>query len=132
MAIVLSTTDEHSGHLPSSPEKSCISSSLDMADMKSSSESMVLLVVVTGVGGAWGLAAEAILLLGKASVVWEKIVASAAFRFLVVMGMMAVLGSMDSDKRDLSKARARWSDSRVRKDCLKGGGRQYTGMKGGC
>lgn len=51
---------------------------------------MPLLAVVTGVGGAcwFWLAAEAILLLGKASGDSEDIVASAAFRFRVVGGMV--------------------------------------------
>lgn len=76
----------------SSPLSSCInSSSLERADMYSSSESIGLLAVVTGVGGrAWlsDTATEAmILLLGVSA---EVIVASAAFRFLVVGGIVAV------------------------------------------
>lgn len=78
-----------------------------MADMKSSSESMPLLAIVTGVGGAIlermavfsstlvctgaGLAAEAILLLGSVSFGREDNVASAAFLFLVTGGMVASL-----------------------------------------
>jgi hypothetical protein len=62
--------------------------------MYSSSESIGLLAVVTGVGGrAWlsDTAAEAmILLLGVSSLLAEVIVASAAFRFLVVGGIVAV------------------------------------------
>lgn len=72
----------------SSPLSCIISSSLERADMKSSSESMPLLAVVTGVGGASDLAAEAILLVGTVSGDWEDIVASAAFRFRVVGGMV--------------------------------------------
>lgn len=56
---------------------------------------MLLLTVVTGVGGsAWmsETAAEAmILLLGDSSLLAEEIVASAAFRFLVVGGIVAAL-----------------------------------------
>lgn len=62
-----------------------ISSSLDAADRKSSSESISL--VVTGVGGAGSEAAEAtILFLGPGSVGVEVdvIFASAAFRFPLV------------------------------------------------
>ncbi len=98
-----------------------ISSSLDMADMYSSSESIPLLAVVTGVGGAaatavkagacvsgWACvgaepgpgegegavaavrAAEAMTLLeGRSSLLAEVIVASAAFRFLVVGEIVA-------------------------------------------
>lgn len=65
-----------------------ISSSLDMLDTKSSSES----IPVTGVGGAAEPeAAEArTRLLGSASGMSEDdIVASAAFRFLVMGGMMS-------------------------------------------
>jgi hypothetical protein len=65
--------------------------------MNSSSESISLsfslLTVVTGVGGAASdaeAAAEATLFLGKVSVVAEEIVASAAFRFRVVGGMVPV------------------------------------------
>lgn len=79
----------------SSPLSSCIiSSSLERADMYSSSESMGILAVVTGVGGRACLsatAAEAMtLLLGTSSLLAEVIVASAAFRFLVVGGIVTV------------------------------------------
>jgi hypothetical protein len=65
-----------------------MSSSLETLDMKSSSVSMPPLeAVVTGVGGAVSGPAEAmILLLG--AVAAEDIVASAAFRFRVIGGMM--------------------------------------------
>jgi hypothetical protein len=62
--------------------------------MYSSSESIGLLTVVIGVGGSACLserAAEAMtLLLGASSLLAEVIVASAAFRFLVVGGIVAV------------------------------------------
>lgn len=69
------------------------SASVDKPDMYSSSESMPTLVVVTGVGGAAGAAgaAEATSLFrGETSLSWEEAVASAAFRFLVVGGILAV------------------------------------------
>jgi D-serine dehydratase len=63
-----------------------------MADMYSSSESIpTLVVVVTGVGGAaGGVAAEArtFFWLGRSSLLAEVIVASAAFRFLVMGGIV--------------------------------------------
>jgi len=64
------------------------SSSLETADMKSSSESILFDAVVRGVGGAASGPAEAIILLFGAREV-EDIVASAAFRFRVVGGMLA-------------------------------------------
>jgi hypothetical protein len=80
-----------------------ISSSLDMLDTKSSSES----IPVTGVGGAdEAEAAEArIRLFGRASGVEEDdTVASAAFRFLVMGGIVS-LGEGDfSDARRLRAA----------------------------
>lgn len=83
-------------HSPSPPDMSSfslssgrMSSSLETADMKSSSESIPLDVLVRGVGGAASGPAEAmILLLGRAEV--KDIVASAAFRFRVVGGMVPV------------------------------------------
>lgn len=67
--------------------------------MKSSSESIPLLVMVTGVGGAAALsmvAAEAILLFeGTSDPEWEDVVASAAFRFLVVGEMVPVYRVVD-------------------------------------
>ena len=76
---------------PSTSERSSLSlssgrmsSSLEIADMKSSSESML---VVRGVGGAfWGPAEARILLLGR------DVVASAAFRFRVEGGMVPAGG----------------------------------------
>jgi hypothetical protein len=71
------------------------SSSLDMVDMYSSSESMsTLAVVVTGVGGARtaGAAETRVLFLAVSSLFAEVFVASAAVRFLVLGGMMAVWG----------------------------------------
>jgi hypothetical protein len=58
---------------------------------------MLTLAVVTGVGGAAGIeAAEAIiLLLGGSSLSVEDIVASAAFRFLVTGGMVAMARETD-------------------------------------
>lgn len=77
-----------------SPLSSSNSSPLELGEKKSSSESMpTLAVVVTGVGGAAGttMAAEAItFLFGTASLFAEVIFASAAVRFLVVGGMVAV------------------------------------------
>jgi len=65
---------------------------------------MPLLAVVRGVGGASCLAAEAILFLGKMSWVSEDIVASAAFRFRVVGGMVPTAdggeGSVSFDGND--------------------------------
>jgi hypothetical protein len=88
------------GNVPSPADNSsplyssCMhSASVDMPDMYSSSESMPTLVVVTGVGGAaGGSTAEATSLFwGEASLSCEgEIVASAAFRFLVVGGILAV------------------------------------------
>lgn len=62
-----------------------------MADIYSSSESILALVVVTGVGGviAWVATEAASLLGGEVSPVAELIDASAAFRFLSVGGMVA-------------------------------------------
>lgn len=96
--------EQTSIYIPSSPAdkslsvSSCImSSSLDMLDTKSSSESMP----VTGVGGAAEAeAAEARMtrLLGRASgVVEEDTVASAAFRFLVMGGMVSSGGEGNVD-----------------------------------
>jgi len=56
--------------------------------MRSSSESILGLPAVSGVGG---LAAEANFFLGCGSCLTEDIFASAAFLFLVVGGMMATL-----------------------------------------
>jgi hypothetical protein len=69
----------------SSLSLSTSSSPLETLDMNSSSESIVL-----GVGGAgWGPAEPSILLLGATSFsVAEDVVASAAFRFLVVGGIV--------------------------------------------
>lgn len=65
-----------------------MSSSLETLDMKSSSESIAPVeAVVSGVGGAVSGPAEARILL-FAAVVSEDIVASAAFRFRVVGGMV--------------------------------------------
>lgn len=78
---------------PSTPDMSslslsCLSYSLETADMKSSSVSIPAVdVVVTGVGGAISGPAEArILLFGVVAA--EDIVASAAFRLRVRGGMM--------------------------------------------
>lgn len=79
--------------IPSAPDRLRSSSSLEVGEMKSSSESMsTLVVVVTGVGGAAGTAgAEAItFLFAVSSVRAEVIFASAAVRFLVMGGMVAV------------------------------------------
>ena len=66
-----------------------MSSSLETADIKSSSESIPLDALVRGVGGAASGPAEAmILLLGRA--VDKDIVASAAFRLRVMGGMVPV------------------------------------------
>jgi hypothetical protein len=69
-----------------------MSSSLERADMYSSSESIVVDAVVNGVRGAASMPAEALsFFLGwVSSVVVEDIVASAAFRFRVVGGMVPV------------------------------------------
>lgn len=72
---------------PSSLSLSCrtsSSSSLDMPDMKSSSESITL---VSGVGGA--VAAEAILLFNLGLLVSEDAIASAAFLFFGWEEMMS-------------------------------------------
>lgn len=64
-----------------------MSSSLERADIKSSSESIPFDAVVTGVGGAASGPAEArilLLVIGGG----EDIVASAAFRFRVMGGMV--------------------------------------------
>jgi hypothetical protein len=61
------------------------SSSLDIPDMKSSSESMLGLPAVRGVGG---LAAEAIFFFGRDSNLTEDIAASAAFLFFDLGGMV--------------------------------------------
>ena len=88
-----------SRYAPSAPERpslslsSCIaSSSLEAAEMKSSSESIVMEVVVTGVGGAASGPAEASLL-GSGVL---DMVASAAFRFLVVGGIVRHVGGCSS------------------------------------
>jgi len=85
---------EGSSYLPSASDMSSFSlssgwtsSSLETADMKSSSESMPFDVVVSGVGGATSMPTEAIiLLLGRTE--FEDIFASAAFRLRVVGGMV--------------------------------------------
>ena len=65
--------------------------------MYSSSESIPLLTVVTGVGGKASeseflVAAEAVIFLfGESSLLAEEIVASAAFLFLVMGGIVAAL-----------------------------------------
>ena len=65
-----------------------MSTSLEAADINSSSESISLEAVVTGVGGAASGPAEArILLFGTEGA--EDIVASAAFRFRVVGGIVS-------------------------------------------
>lgn len=76
------------------------SSSLDIWDMNSSSESIPALVVVTGVGGAATVAVEATaLLLGCSSTVEDRIVASLALLFLVEGGMVATpLGRCEDGK----------------------------------
>jgi hypothetical protein len=81
---------------PSSPDSSfslsswIMSSSLETLDIKSSSVSMSLDAAVTGVGGTESRPAEArILLLGMEAE--EELVASAAFRFRVVGGMVSTL-----------------------------------------
>jgi hypothetical protein len=84
---------------PSPPERSSLSlsssamsSSLERADIYSSSESMPFDAVVNGVNGAASRLAEArsFLLGWVSSVEVEDIVASAAFRFRVVGGMVPV------------------------------------------
>lgn len=89
-----------------------ISSPLDIGDMYSSSESISL--KVTGVGGAAGTPAEAtILFWGGFSVCSDEIVASAAFRFLVVGGIVTV-GCRETQEacrsrtRRLQGKRRRW------------------------
>lgn len=94
--------------------------------MYSSSESIGLLAVVTGVGGrtwAWvsETAAEAmILLLGPSSLLAEIIVASAALRFLVMGGIVATwreLGwnsAREEDERGMEEKR--WRRRRGRYD----------------
>jgi hypothetical protein len=69
-----------------------MSSSLERADMYSSSESIVVDAVVNGVRGAASRPAEALsFFLGwESSLVTEEIVASAAFRFRVRGGMVPV------------------------------------------
>lgn len=81
------------------------SSSLDIWDMNSSSESIPALVVVTGVGGAATVAVEATaLLLGCSSTVEDRIVASLALLFLVEGGMVATpLGRWDDAKLTLTE-----------------------------
>jgi hypothetical protein len=71
-----------------------------MADMYSSSESIPLLAVVTGVGGAGdGSAAETMtFLLGRSSRVTELIVVSAAFLFLVMGGMVTASGAAGASR----------------------------------
>ena len=74
-----------------------MSSSVDRVDMHSSSESIPLPVLVGGVGG---VAAEAmIFFVGEPSLLAEVIVASAAFRFLVVGGMVTVRGAVAPPRR---------------------------------
>jgi hypothetical protein len=88
-----------------------ISSSDDMADMYSSSESIPMLAVVTGVGGAaGGVAAEArTLLLGRSSLLAEVIVASAAFLFLVMGGIVTATkkNGWRAEPRSYSNLKAR-------------------------
>lgn len=92
-------------YVPSGSDKSSLSlsscnrsSSLEAAEMKSSSESMVLETFVSGVGGAASGAAEAkIFLLLRASSRGKAIVASAALRFRVVGGMVGVVGGLVGD-----------------------------------
>lgn len=91
--------------VPSAPDRSSlslssciISSPLETVDTKSSSES----IPVMGVGGA-GLSSAAAgamtRLLGKASPVSAAIFASAAFRFLVVGGILSVCNVALGDAR---------------------------------
>lgn len=85
--------DVPSGPESSSPLSSCMisSSSVEMGDMYSSSESIS--PVVWGVGGAAGRLAEAtIFFWGMLSASADVIVASAAFRFLVMGGIVTVVG----------------------------------------
>lgn len=85
-----------------------ISSSLLTVDMNSSSESMP----VVGVGGAgsclWCSAAREPLLgaLGTDGVVVVAIFASAAFRFLVVGGILAGVGAVSHRKMPVRERRA--------------------------
>jgi hypothetical protein len=80
----------------SSSLSSCktLSSSLDMPDMKSSSESISGLAEVSGVGGAAAAAAEAILLLDLLVSWIEESTASAAFLFLSWEEMVSVVGGL--------------------------------------
>lgn len=90
----------HEVDAPSPPDmsslslsSSAMSSSLDNADMYSSSESMVVEAVVNGVRGATSRPAEALSFLGlgwRSSRGVEDIVASAAFRLRVMGGMVPV------------------------------------------
>lgn len=82
---------------PSSSLSSCktLSSSLDKPDMKSSSESIPGLAVVSGVGGAASAAAEAAILLLDLFVSFrEESTASAAFLFFGWEEMVSVVGEV--------------------------------------